>query len=143
MKLTYMVQNIDDPELYAHLLMNKSTPCQQLHLKYRENYSNDIHNFDLNNDSMLSERLPIYCVPISGHNFPMPNNQNQLESNVMQTEKEGKTFNIKYKDIIIDRNAHISSYFDTLKQKWIFNSNNSKSFPIIIKVFLKIIFFLL
>ena len=73
----------------------------------------------------------------------MPNNQNQLESNVMQTEKEGKTFNIKYKDIIIDRNAHISSYFDTLKQKWIFNSNNSKSFPIIIKVFLKIIFFFL
>lgn len=130
-----MVQNIDDPELYAHLLINKSMPSQSLHLKYRENYSNDVQNFDLDKDSVLSERLSIYCVPIAGHNFPLASNQ--TESNViMQIEnEEGKDYNIKYKDIVIDPHAHISTYFDALKQQGVFNSNSSKSFPIIIKVF--------
>ena len=122
-----MVQNIDDPEIYAHCLLQKEKPSNFLNTKFRENFSQDFSNFDLDNDCVLSERLSIYCIPITGENYQRSNKKDQS----IQIEPQEK---IAFKDVEIDVNENIEKYFGKLQQKGIFNSQNSKSFPAIVKV---------
>lgn len=130
-----MVQNIDDPEIYAHCLLQKENPSNFLNTKFRENFGQDFSHFDLDNDCVLSERLPIYCIPITGENYQGSKKKYQI----IQEEPLEK---IAFKDVEIDVNENIEKYFERLQQKGIFNSQNSKSFPAIVKVKLYDIFFI-
>ena len=128
-----MVQNIDDPEINAHCLLQKENPSNFLNTKFRENFGQDLSHFDLDSDCVLSERLPIYCIPITGENYQRSNKKDQI----IQEELQEK---ITFKDVEIDVHENIEKYFEKLQQKGIFNSQNSKSFPAIVKVKLYDIF---
>jgi len=127
-KVTYMVQNIEDPEIYASFLVKKETPEHFISLKYRENFPKDISSYDLENDNVLSERLPLYCIPITGLNHVF------VKSKGMEIE-EISNETLKYQDIHIKFQEKVSDFFTKLKEKGIFNSNSDKGFPAIIKVF--------
>lgn len=132
-----MVQNIEDPEIYAHLLLNQENFSLSHNLKYRDNCSDKISNdIDLERDSILSERLPVYCIPITGLNI----NESITEKFSKMELETSENRKISYKDLKIDPFASIQTFFKLFKEKGMYNSNNPHSFPIIIKVKIFLIF---
>ena len=125
-----MIQNIEDPEIYASFLIKKENPQNYVNLKYRDFFGKDVSMFDLDNDSILAERLPIYCVPLPGVNKFKKKNI-ELEENIGQT--------IKFQELEIGINQEFQNYFEKLKEKGVFNSNSKDGFPVIVKVIFLII----
>jgi len=127
-----MIQNIEDPEIYANFLVKAENPSQTVNLKYREHFGRDVSAYNLETDSVLSERLPLYCIPITGDNTQKPiHNLNTIE---IESDNKKENNILKYQSIDIKLNDHISSFYDKLKEKGIFNSNSSKGFPCVVKV---------
>jgi len=135
--MTYMVQNIDDPEIFAHCLVKKENPANFFNVKYRENFGQEVSSFDLENDCLLSERLSTYCIPITGDNTHKIPNKSNIESEPHHQEKQE---NINFQDLEINVQENIGNFFETFQKKGIFNSNNPKSFPAVVKVSLFLIF---
>lgn len=131
-KLTYMIQNIEDPEIYANFLVQTQNPSQIINLKYREHFSGDVSSYNLETDSVLSERLPLYCIPITGDNTS--NSISTTSIIEIENLSENQNIILKYQNIDIKPQDHILSFYEKLKLKGVFNSNSSKGFPCIVKV---------
>ena len=87
-------------------------------------------------NSILEERLPIYCIPIPGVNNESGMKEKQIEENLNEMKLE---CDIVFKGIEIVKSKNIRCYSQHLKKFNVWNSFDLNHFPCLAKV--KVILF--
>lgn len=135
-----MVQNIFNPEIYGSLVvMDKNNNIsignvkeKLFYLKYRDFYENPaFEHINLEENSILEERLPVYCISIPGINNENASKDKKIEENLNEMKLEP---DIMFKGIEIIKSKNIKCYSQQLKKFNVWNSFNLNHFPCLTKV---------
>ena len=135
-----MIQNIFNPEIYGSLIaVDKNNNIslgnvkeKLFYLKYRDFYENPaFEHINLEENSILEERLPIYCIPIPGINNENVNREKKIEENLNEMKLES---DIVFKGMEIIKSKNIRCYSQHFKKFNVWNSFNLNHFPCLAKV---------